>query len=142
MIGGSAAPSTSAIGSEQPVERAFDLLASVGGEVDQQVAAEDQVVGRRPRGKAGIEQVAPGKPDLLANCRVDYRTASVFVEPTTAEIQVGVAKCVRRIAACSGTVEAGMAHIEGIDGKGLRRQPCIEEPHGNRVGLLSTGMAR
>ena len=104
-------------------------------EVDQQIAAEDEVVQPLLTLECRIEHVADLQIDLASYPLVQLVAFVGFAEMPVAERQLAAPE---RVAPIDGLFRAGDgtgADVHGVDTKCSRVQTTLEQRHGDRVGL-------
>ena len=126
-----------AVGAEKPVERPLHPAPGFHRQVDQQVAAEDHVVGAALGGELVVAQVCPGEPHAGQDPLIEHRGRSLGAEPALAEGAVGVAKGVGGVAAPGGPLERHPTDVDRVDHELPGCEPRVEESHRHGVGLLA-----
>ena len=110
-------------------------------EIDQQVAAEHEVVLAVTGLERRVQHVADFQADLPAHPLVELVGLGGFAEMPLAKGQFAAAERVAPIQRLLGLGHRIGADIDAIDTEGLRRDPAIEQCHGDGIGLF-TGRAR
>jgi hypothetical protein len=107
-------------------------------EVDQQVAADDEVVGTCPE-RIEVEQVGLFEGDVGARRRIDHAGVAVLREEAGLQALVVAAERVARVAAGAGARDGGVGYVERVDAACFGRNACARQQHGQRIRFLATG---
>ncbi|MCY1215400.1 hypothetical protein D9M72_272430 [compost metagenome] len=128
-----------AVGHGQPRQRLHRAPLVGRIEIDQQVAAEHEVIGRFAGEQVGIDQVALQQPHLCTHTRVQRVAGGAGREIAVAEIQRAAAEGVGAVLALARARQRTGADVDGVDAKACRRHAGIEQGHGDRIGLFAGG---
>ncbi len=109
-------------------------------EVDQQVAAKDDVVAPQLTRQLGRHDVALDQRGLLHHLAVERVLAVALLEEAAPKGQVAAEEGGRAVARRGGVLQRACADVHRVDGEGRRRGE-LGERHHDGVGLLTTGAA-
>jgi hypothetical protein len=109
-------------------------------EIDEHVAAEDEVVQRAPGEEIGREQVA--RPQLHVRPRLVGQlplARSGRAEVAVAEGQVVAAEGIRAIGRALAQRDHARADVDAVDAEAVRRHTGVQQRDGHRVRFLAGG---
>ncbi|MNI29881.1 hypothetical protein D3C73_837070 [compost metagenome] len=108
-------------------------------EVDQQIAAEHEVVGRLVGEQGWIEQVADLQAHLIQHPGAKVVAITLRREITVAIRDVLPAKGILAVQRASGLFHRERADVHAFDLELVRLEPGIQQRHGNRVRFFAGG---
>ncbi|EEF21962.1 conserved hypothetical protein, partial [Ricinus communis] len=106
-------------------------------EIDQHVAAQDEIVGFAVAHEIRRQDIAGGEAHRLLDLVVHAPVAILRREIRIAERQVAAAERVAAIDALGGDLQRARADIDGVDLEHGRRNAGIEQGHRQRIRLFA-----
>ena len=113
-------------------------------EIDQQVAAEHEVVGRRVGQQAGVEQIARLEAHPLHHLRGQLVAVAGLGEIAVPVVQRVATEGIAPVQAPARELDHALADVQRIDLEARGRHACVQQGHGDGIRLLAarTGQAQ
>src|SRR5512143_1542055 len=121
----------------EPLDRFHNASARLRAEIDQQVPAEDDVIGPFAGKDTIIQEVSVDEMYSLSDFILQEILATHGHEVTVAKRFRHTAKRMYGVNRMLRLAEQGPADVERVDPVVIRLQSCFPEHHGDRVRLLS-----
>jgi hypothetical protein len=126
-----------ATGKEEGVQTSEKTLTGVGGEIDEEVSAEDDPVGFVAGKTGGVHQIVMVKGDLAYHEIRQLPPLPGILEKEGPATLQGGSKRALAIAGLLGAFQGPEADVHPMDGEGRRGQTGIEKGHDDGTGLFA-----
>ncbi|CAB3714191.1 hypothetical protein LMG26845_05946 [Achromobacter insuavis] len=128
-----------AVAAREALEQRHRPLLRGGVEIDQQVAAEHEVIGQHVRQQMRIEQIARQEAHPRHHHVGQLMAVGGLGEIAVAVRQVVAAERIAAITGAPGELDHALADVHRVDLEASGRHPGIEQRHGDGIRLLAAG---